>query len=110
MDLCIFFRCVQVRVSCYIQTCNRVLDELLMDSQRLVVKPLLCCAGCILQVIVVLKDEPSPCLRSRALWRLSSRTSLYFAASILSSVLSSPPVPAAYKGAILLWPALPGLL
>ena len=32
----------------------------LKDIQRLVPKPLLCCLGCVLRVIVLLEGEPSP--------------------------------------------------
>ena len=32
----------------------------LKDIQRLVPKPLLCCLGCVLRVVVLLEDDPSP--------------------------------------------------
>ena len=77
---------------------NRVqiwaLAGLLEDIHRVVLKPLLCYLGCVLWVVVLLEDEPSP----RALWsRLSSRMSLYFLHSYFPSTLTSLPVPAAEK-------------
>ena len=36
----------------------RALAGPLKDIQRLVLKPLLCCLGCVLRVIVLLKGEP----------------------------------------------------
>jgi hypothetical protein len=49
----------------------------LNDIRRLVPKPLLRCLGCVLRVVVLLEGEPSPSLRSWALWsRFSSRISL----------------------------------
>ena len=38
----------------------RALAEPLKDIQRLVLKPLLCCLGCVFRVVVLLGDEPSP--------------------------------------------------
>ena len=38
----------------------RALAGPLKDIQRLVPKPLLCCLGCVLRVIVLLEGEPSP--------------------------------------------------
>ena len=32
----------------------------LKDIQRLVLKPLMCCLGCVLRVVVLLEGEPSP--------------------------------------------------
>ena len=74
----------------------RALAGQLKDIQRLVPKPLLCCLGCVLKVIVLLESEPRPSLRSWALWsRFSSRISLYFAPFIFTSILTSLPVPSA---------------
>ena len=38
----------------------RALAGPLKDIQRLVPKPLLCCLGCVLVVVVLLEGEPSP--------------------------------------------------
>jgi hypothetical protein len=38
----------------------RALAWTLKDIQRLVPKPLLCCLGCVLRVVVLLEGEPSP--------------------------------------------------
>ena len=38
----------------------RALAGPLKDIQRLVPKPLLCCLGCVLRVIVLLEGKPSP--------------------------------------------------
>ena len=38
----------------------QALADPLKDIQRLVPKPLLCCLGCVLSVIVLLEGEPSP--------------------------------------------------
>ena len=39
---------------------ERALAEPLNDIQRLVLKPLLHCLGCVLRVVVLLEGEPSP--------------------------------------------------
>ena len=41
----------------------------LKDIQILVPKPLLCCLGCVLRVVILLEGEPSHSLRSWVLWR-----------------------------------------
>ena len=38
----------------------RALAGPLKDIQRFVLKPLLCCLGCVLRVVVLLEGEPSP--------------------------------------------------
>ena len=38
----------------------RALAGILKDIQRLVLKPLLHCLGCVLRVVVMLEGEPSP--------------------------------------------------
>ena len=67
----------------------RTLAEPLKDIQRLVTKPLLCRLGGVLRVVVLLKGEFHPSLRSWVLWRrFSSRISLYFAPLIFALILS----------------------
>ena len=76
----------------------QALDGPFKDIQRLVPKPLLCSLGCVLRVVVLLEDEPSPSRRSWVLWsRFSSRSSLYFAPFIFPSILTILPVPATKK-------------
>jgi hypothetical protein len=53
---------------CYFQVSRKMLDRVqvralagpLKDIQRLVLKPLLRCLGCVLRVTVLLESEPSP--------------------------------------------------
>ena len=61
----------------------------LKDIQRLVPKPLLCCLGCVLRVIVLLEGEPSP--QSEV---LSALGQIPF---IFHSILTSLSVPATEK-------------
>ena len=52
----------------------RALAGPLKEFQRLVPKPLLCCLGCVLRVVVLLEGDLRPSLRSWMLWsRFSSR-------------------------------------
>jgi hypothetical protein len=72
----------------------RALAGPLKDIQRLVPKPLLCCLGCVLGVVVRLEGEPLP--QSEVLSDLEQVfTTLYFATFIFPSILTSLPVPAA---------------
>ena len=49
-----------VLISDYWDIQVRALAGPLKDIQRLVPKPLLCCLGCVLKVVVLLEGEPSP--------------------------------------------------
>ena len=53
-------RYFQVSPEMFDQVQVRVLAGLLKDIQRLVPKSLLRCLGCVLRVVVLLDDEPSP--------------------------------------------------
>ena len=73
----------------------RALARPIKDMQRLVLKPIRRCLGCVLRVVGLLEGEPSP--QSEILSRFSSRISLYFALFSFPSILTSLPVPAAEK-------------
>ena len=76
----------------------RALAGPLKYIQRLVPKPLLCCLGCVLRVVVLLEGEPSTESEVLSvLEQVSSRISLYFAPFIFASILTSLQVPAAEK-------------
>ena len=82
---------LQVSVEMFIRVQVWALAGPLKDIQKLVPKQLLTCFGCVLRVFVLLKGEPS-------LWsRYSLRTSLYFAPFIFPSILTSLPVPIAWR-------------
>ena len=51
---------VQVSPEMFSQVQVWALAEPLKDIQRLVLKPLLCCLGCVLRVVVLLEGESSP--------------------------------------------------
>ena len=71
----------------------RALAGPIKDIQRRVPKPLLCCLGCVLRVIVLLEGELSP--QPEVLNALEQV--LYFAPFIFPSILTSLPVPTAEK-------------
>ena len=73
----------------------RALAGPLKDIQIHIPKPLLCCIGHVLRVVVLLEGEPS--LQSEVLSRFSSRISPYFALFNFHLILTSLPVPAAEK-------------
>ena len=50
---------LQVSPEMFHQVQVRALAGPLKDIQRLVLKPLLCCLGCVLKVVVLLEGEPS---------------------------------------------------
>ena len=68
----------------------------LKDIHRVVLKPLLWYLGCVLRVVVLLKDEPSPQSEVKsALEQVFIQDPGYIAAFIFPSILTSLPVPAA---------------
>jgi hypothetical protein len=69
----------------------------LKDIQRLVLKPLPPCLGCLLRVVVLVEDEPSP--QSEVLSALEQIfiKDLYFAPFLLISILTRLPLPAVEK-------------
>ena len=73
----------------------------LKNNQRLVLRSLQCCPGCVLWVTQsssCREVNRPPGLRSHALWsRLSSRTSLFLASCVDPSDLTSLPAPATEK-------------
>ena len=73
----------------------RALAGPLKDIQRLVLKPLLRCLGCVLRVIDLLEGESLP--QSELLNRFSSSISLCFATFIFPLILASLSVPPAEK-------------
>ena len=66
--------------------------------QRLVPKPLLCCLGCVLRVVVLMEGEPSPQSEVlSALEQVFTKDLCTFLCSFFPSILTSLPVSAAEK-------------